>query len=259
MPKEQDIHNPDPWKLGLYCLTSIALIGVSLLALKGEIHAAQQAQATAWPDPLVLQNGVAVRDRIEFEQQRRSEILHLFEENVYGKTPSIDLPVRIVRTEVEKHALHGLAQRKQITLAVGRNGERTWHLLQYMPAHPNGPVPVIVGLNFGGNQTVDADPGIELNPIWIPDPTLKGMSLATELSGHVLRTAEETTRGVAATQWQVEEIVARGYGLATIYGGDIEPDYIGGIGYGIRPLMFTSTQSLPAANDWGPSVFGPGA
>jgi hypothetical protein len=39
--------------------------------------------------------------------------------------------------------------------------------------------------------------------------------------------------------------------LATIYAGDIEPDYIGGIGYGIRPLVFTGTQTLPAANDWG--------
>jgi hypothetical protein len=46
-------------------------------------------------------------------------------------------------------------------------------------------------------------------------------------------------------------MVARGYGLATIYGGDIEPDYIAGIGYGIRPLFFAGTQSLPAANDWG--------
>jgi hypothetical protein len=80
-----------------------------------------------------------------------------------------------------------------------------------MPAHPKIPVPVIVGLNFGGNQTADADSGVELNSIWIPDPALKGIPLATELSGHVLRTAEGATRGVAAAQWQVEEIVARGY------------------------------------------------
>jgi hypothetical protein len=251
MPRDQDIQSPALWELALYCIATIALIGVSLLALQSEIHAAQQVQATAWPDPLVLRSGVAVRDRIEFEEQRRGEILHLFEENVYGRTPPLGLPVRILSTEVEEHALHGLAQRKQITLAVGRNGERTWHLLQYTPAHPKGPVPMIVGLNFGGNQTVDADAGIELNSIWIPDPALKNVPLATELSGHALRTAEGSTRGVAATQWQVEEIVARGYGLATIYAGDIEPDYLGGIGYGIRPLFFTGTQSLPAANDWG--------
>jgi hypothetical protein len=49
----------------------------------------------------------------------------------------------------------------------------------------------------------------------------------------------------------VEKIVAHGYGLATIYGGDIDPDFTGGIGYGIRPLFFADTQRLPAANDWG--------
>jgi hypothetical protein len=152
---------------------------------------------------------------------------------------------------MEEHALHGLALRKQITLAVGRNGERIWHLLQYMPAHASGPVPVIVGLNFGGNQTVDADAGINLNPIWALDPALRGVPLATELSGHLLQTADAATRGVAAAQWQVEKVVARGYGLATMYGSDIEPDFIGGIGYGIRPLFFSVTQSLPAANDWG--------
>ncbi len=251
MPRGQAIRSPAPWERSAYRLALIASIGMFFLILNSEIHATQQTQAKAWPDPLVLQSGVAVRDRAEFEQQRRGEILHLFEENVYGRTPSISLPVRILRTEVEEDALHGLARRKQITFAVGRNGEHTWHLLQYMPAHPNGPVPIIVGLNFGGNQTVDADAGIELNSIWIPDPALKDISLARELSGHVLRPAEGATRGTAAAQWQVEEIVARGYGLATIYSGDIEPDYIGGIGYGIRPLFFTGTQSLPAANDWG--------
>jgi hypothetical protein len=251
MARKQLVHPRDPWHRWLFCLLLTGLVGSPFLAMNTETHAAPRTQAEAWPDPLVLQNGVAVHDRVQFEQKRRGEILRLFEDNVYGRTPSITLPVRVLKTEMEDHALHGLARRKQITLAVGPHGERIWHLLQYMPANTHGPVPVFIGLNFEGNQSVDADPGIALNPVWVLDPVLRNVPLAKELAGHVQRKAEDATRGAAASQWPVETIVARGYGLATIYAGDIEPDFIGGLGYGIRPLFFSGTQSLPAANDWG--------
>jgi hypothetical protein len=235
----------------MYCLVLATLSSAFFGAFNLKACALQQAQDEAWPNPLVLQSGVVVRSRAEFEQQRRGELLHLFEENIYGRTPSTSLPVSVLRTEIDEHALHGLARRKQITLAVGPHGERTWHLLQYLPAHASGPVPVIIGLNFEGNQSVDPDPGIDLNPVWTPDPALKNLPLAKELAAHVQRTADASTRGSDASQWQVEKIVERGYGLATIYAGDIEPDFNGGIGYGIRPLFFSNTQRLPMADGWG--------
>jgi len=235
----------------LILVTSFVLLSPAALLLRNKAYGSQNTQEAAWPDPLVLQSGDAVHNRDDFEQQRRPEILRLFEENVYGKTPTTSLPMRILRTEVDAHALHGLARRTQIVLAVGPNGERIWHLLQYMPAKARGPVPVFIGLNFDGNQSVEADPGIDLNPVWVPDPALQKLHLAKEHSVHVRLTPEATSRGAAASQWQVEKIVARGYGLATVYSGDIEPDFIGGIGYGIRPLSFTGTQSLPAADEWG--------
>ncbi len=231
-------------------LNSYALLCGAALFVQSNVCGSQSTQA-AWPDPLVLQSGEAVHNRNDFERLRRPEILQLFEENVYGRTPSTSLPVRVLRTEVDARALHGLARRIQITLAVGPNGERIWHLLQYMPANVHRPVPVFIGLNFDGNQTVDADPGINLNSVWVPDPALKKEHLAKELSRHVLITPGPDSRGAAASQWQVQKIVARGFGVATVYAGDIEPDFISGIGYGIRPLFFKETQSLPGAGDWG--------
>ncbi len=227
----------------------VLFCGVALF-VQSNVSMSQSTQV-AWPDPLVLQSGKAVHNRSDFERLRRPEILQLFEENVFGRTPSTSMPVRVLRTEVDAHALHGLARRTQITLAVGTSGQRIWHLLEYMPANIHRPAPVFIGLNFDGNQTVDVDPGINLNPVWVPDPDLKNQHLAKELSRHVLITPGINSRGAAASQWQVEKIVARGYGLATIYAGDIEPDFIGGIGYGIRPLFFTETQSLPLSDDWG--------
>jgi hypothetical protein len=205
----------------------------------------------AWPDPLVLLNGSPVQSRVAFEDQRRPEILRLFEENLYGRTPKQSLPVRVTSSQTDDHALGGLAKRTQITIAVGPHGERTWHLLLYTPASAHGPVPVIVGLNFNGNQTVSADPGIQLNPVWIRDPALGGVPLAKEQSRHILALPGASTRGVDAHQWQVEMLLSRGYGLATLYAGEIEPDFLGGIGYGIRPLFFDHGQSMPGADDWG--------
>ena len=39
------------------------------------------------PDPLVLANGKAVRDAKTWNEQRRPEIVRLFEENEYGRAP----------------------------------------------------------------------------------------------------------------------------------------------------------------------------
>jgi hypothetical protein len=204
----------------------------------------------AWPDALTLKDGTAVRSREEFEQRRRPELLELFAENVYGRTPRGILPVRVIQSS-SAPALDGLAIRRQITVAVGVHGERVWHVLLYTPARAKGPVPVIVGLNFDGNQTVDGDPGIELHDTWVRDPRLSTTPLSTELANHVLVPADAATRGKAAAQWQVKMIVQRGYGLATMYGGEIEPDFVAGIGYGVRPLLFDPTQRLPKADDWG--------
>jgi hypothetical protein len=67
----------------------------------------------------------------------------------------------------------------------------------------------------------------------------------------VKRTAPESSRGRSAAQWQLDKILEHGYGLATIHYGDIEPDFDGGMKYGVRPLFFKPGQSEPAPDDWG--------
>src|SRR5579862_3318333 len=122
------------------------------------------------PDPLVLQNGKPVRDSATWFQQRRPEILHLFETQVFGRTPTKRLPVRFVVTSVDKKALGGAAIRKQITAYfTNKSDGPAMRILLYIPAHATKPVPVFAALNFGGNQTVNADPGIDLNSLWAPD------------------------------------------------------------------------------------------
>ncbi len=107
----------------------------------------------------------------------------------------------------------------------------------YLPANAQKPVPVILSLNFSGNQSVTSDPGVKLATIW-------------GSKDHQRQTALEDSRG-KDKGFDVEKLLAQGYGFATICYQDIEPDFKGGYVNGIRPLFFKPGQSEPAPDGWG--------
>jgi hypothetical protein len=196
-------------------------------------------------DPLKLNDGTAVTTKKIWESQRRPQILALFEEDVFGRTPAnANVPVRATIVEQDRHALGGKAVRKQIDLSFTGAGPSGPHMrmLMYLPANAGHRVPVIVGLNFNGNQTVLDDPAIQPTPVWTKP---KG---ATELL-HQL--PPNSTRGTQIQEWQVEKIIAAGYGLATIYNGDIEPDFKNASQYSVRQLFLPQGQTSYAPDDWG--------
>jgi hypothetical protein len=241
-----------PRRLGFALVLVAAAIQLASVAAAQSSSSGTKKTSDAWPDLLVLHDGSRVSDAQQFTTHRRQEILHDLAENVFGRTPATAVPIAMRVTSTDSHALGGAAIRKQITIALGSvPNARELHLLLYLPVGATKPVPVFVGLNFNGNQTVNADPGIDLNDVWIPDPALASTPIAKELGGHIRRRATEASRGGNASEWPVVMILKAGYGLATLYGGDIEPDFAVGIGYGIRPLLFKPGQMIPAADEWG--------
>jgi hypothetical protein len=182
------------------------------------------------PNPLILANGEPVRDKTTWEAKRRPEIVSLFETNIYGRVPNVARHAfaNYEVVEEDRHALNGKAIRKQVVASL--TGQ-TLTILIYLPVSSK-PVPVFLALNFTGNHTILPDPAIRLSDLW--DPKTK-----------THHTAPEQSRG-SSTQWQVEKMLARGYGLATVYYQEIEPDFDGGIEFGIR-----ASYQQPAADEWG--------
>lgn len=191
------------------------------------------------PDPLILRSGEPVRDAATWQRKRRPEILQLFETQMFGRSPARHPKLTFELTSIEQAALGGKAVRKEVSIRIEGKALR---LLLYLPAGATGPVPVFLGLNFQGNQAIQADPGIALGDTWVVDPQTKE---------RVKQRATEKSRAAAASRWPVEKILAKGFGLATIHYADIEPDFDGGLPYGIRPLFLKPGQKAPAADEWG--------
>ena len=151
------------------------------------------------------------------------------------------IPVRATIDGTVADALEGTAIRRQVTLRFTPGDEGpAMRLLLYLPAKATGPVPVFLALNFQGNQAVNADPGILLATSWLPDRD----------PGVVNHRATDASRGTEAGRFPVARILAKGYGLATAYYGDLDPDY-DNFQNGVHPLFYTSGQSRPAPDEWG--------
>jgi hypothetical protein len=195
------------------------------------------------PDPLVMADGTRVTDGRTWLMKRRPELLRLFEGHVYGKMPGRLPGTTFEVTSVDENALGGKAIRKQITAYfTGRKDGPQMDMLLYLPRKGPRPTRLFLGLNFQGNHAVSNDPGVKLSTQWMRDDPAHGV---------VNHRATEKSRGAEASRWQVEMILARGYGLATVYYGDLDPDFDDGFQNGVHPLFYKPGQTRPAADEWG--------
>ena len=195
------------------------------------------------PAVLVSTDGKPLRDSAAWRASRPA-LLEFFAREVYGRTPSgRPATMRWETTSVDRTALGGKATRKEITIHfTSQPAGPQLHVLIYQPNTGPAPYPAFLGLNYYGNHCVNTDPGITLSTAWMR---------ASPEFGIVNNRATEKTRGVHASRWEIEKIIARGYATVTAYYGDLCPDHVGGIEESIGTLFSTGTAEKRAADAWG--------
>ena len=207
------------------------------------------------PDVLRTADGTPIRD-VAAWRAHRPALLETFAREVYGRTPTPSPTarppgLRWETTSTDRTALGGKATRKEITVHfTARADGPKLHLLIYQPNAGPTPYPAFLGLNYYGNQCVNADPGITVSTAWMR---------ANPEFGIVQNRATAKTRGAHAHRWEIEKIIARGYATVTAYYGDLCPDHAGGLAESVGALFATgSTENAPPTRG-APSASGPGA
>jgi hypothetical protein len=192
------------------------------------------------PDPLVLANGKRVKDAKTWLNQRRPEIVRLFEENEYGRAPGRPKGMSFDVFDKGTPAFGGKALRTQVTIyfSANKSGPKA-DLLIYLPADAKKPVPLLLNAAFGANSSSVADPGIKPGEIWSRDR--KRVPAPAGRGGAGRGTPDST----------VTDYLSKGFGWATMCYTDIDPDFSEGVELGVRGLYLKPGQTKPAPDEWG--------
>jgi len=175
------------------------------------------------PDPLVLQNGQAVRDADTWFNRRRPEILKLYETEIYGRVPERAPEPRWDVVETDTRVLDGAAIRKLIVGRIGDPDGFKVNVSLYLPANASARVPVLLHLQFFGGVPANTNASASTN----------------------------SSRPRLGENGPLTNILARGYGYATFRYTEIEGDNRTNNLNGIRKLALAPAQAQPAADEWG--------
>src|ERR1700722_4451597 len=237
-------------KYRLANLLGVGMLGaiVNLASAQPFPDPAQLPSQPGTPDPLVGFDGRRVANSKQWADQRRPELKALFAHYMYGAMPPAPAHETFTLESEDRHFFGGKATKKEITIRVSTDADApVIHLLLIIPntsvkkssadaargagarhlmssAHHG--FPVLLGLNFCGNHTVVADPGVALPTVWMPK----------NCTGCVDNHATDAGRGTQTNVWAIEQSIARGYAVATFYCGDVEPD-LNGAPTGLRAWL----------------------
>ena len=172
-------------------------------------------------------------------QKRRGQILDLFEEHMYGRVPEFDYHTTHTTKTLFAQELVGKATQEEVTITLENEyGQVNIKMLLTLPVDRTGKIPVFLGLNFQGNQATYPNPEIALTPNYV---------IGGDQLGIIQNQATAQSRGGRSSRWPLELILSKGYGLATIHCGDIDPDFDDGFKNGVHALL----PEAPTADQWG--------
>jgi len=191
---------------------SFALLG---LAWGAELPPASELPVClGLPDPLVRLDGTRVETKRQWLKTRRPELERLYAHYMYGALPPQPAKPEFKVIASYPDFLEGQATLKLVTISFGDPAAPRIDLMLVLPNSSRGRVPVFLAMNFCGNHALTADPRIPLTRGWVYG----------SCAGCVAGRATEAGRGAQAADWDLGQIVARGYALAAFCSSDVDAD-----------------------------------
>lgn len=163
---------------------------------------APDAPAYQLPDVLTTAAGQKITTADDWMKIRRPEILELFRKEVYGRVPATPYQKTFKIVNQDPKAMDGAATLKQVEITIAA-GEKTLviHLSLFIPNKVAKPVPTFLLICNRDRDNIDP------------------------------------TRQKKSEFWPAEEAVARGYGIAAFFNGDVDPDKDDGFKNGIHGML----------------------
>ena len=162
--------------------------------------------------------------------QKRSSLMKMVENQMFGKAPKFDRKtLEVINDTEDKVILNDKVIMSQPLLSFAGCKLR---LLIFRPKDINKPIPAFVGYNFNGNHTVHSESSIKITEEWVPRKKNNK--------------ASDKDRGSSSSRWDVEAITGQGYALITSYCGEVDPDFHDNFNNGVH-----SNYSKPKPNEWG--------
>jgi hypothetical protein len=187
----------------------------------GEIVNYDQATVPSYVLPALLKTmkGKTVNSASAWEKQRRPEIIGLFEENVYGRTPRRFDSASYKVTNDVRGAMEGRAHLKEIAITLWNKGKSvTVPVVLFTPSNQKKPVPVFLLINNRPKRNTDP------------------------------------ARAVKSTFWPAEMVIDSGYAIAAFNINDAAPDkkdtYQHGVLDQLFPEMLEAPDGMKAIGSW---------
>jgi hypothetical protein len=179
------------------------------------------------PDPLVMRDGRAVTSAAMWRDERRPELLELFQTQVYGRRIPKPEGLRFEVAVENLKTLAGKALRKLVRIDLAGRDEAKWpgiRLTLILPANAKGPVPAFVGMHLFDTQAESPLPG----------KLLEG-DVGEKLPGERL----------------LEVILERGYAIGTLDAKDFCPDDKERFREGLLAQLYPERMGSPDAEEGG--------
>lgn len=194
-----------------------------------------QVPTYSLPDPLALEDGRIIQDVDEWTTHQRLHLLNIFENEIYGQAPPLPQSIPDATLLAEETVFDGLAIRKQLSIQLlDTQSTPTMTIALYLPRQVTQPVDIFLGLNFNGNHSIEADENILISSGWLANNDPANLA-----------------RGSSSSRWSLQRILSRGYGVATIYHGDISTDLRDGYENNIFSHFYREGQTQPESHQWG--------